>query len=266
MTDHYSFIHDENEILQFLRFAEYENYMAPYEVLFISLSARNKYLSDEEKEEYQLGRNEMFAHKLIRAPDYSSFIKTLRTFETSFGSYLTKNGKSIPPHIINVYLNINPSNMIEAVHEFVKNVNDVDNEILSSFSKKVFEEKILFYSNADRKLLTEIQKSRSKKMFLDYDFDFKEGITIDEVYPFVKEKFISPLRRFGVKILPIKTRSGMHLLLRTSSMKGFDKVNNPSVFLEEVKKNKHLFEEVIINNNAMIPLPGTNEYTYIIKE
>ena len=34
------------------------------EVYFLSLSGRNKYLTDEEKQYYQLGRNEMFENQL----------------------------------------------------------------------------------------------------------------------------------------------------------------------------------------------------------
>ena len=80
------------------------------EVYFISLSARNKYLTDEEREYYGLGRTEMFARTLIR--DKYDMEYPMRKLKSALGYKRTKNGYEIPEKCLVTYININPSSII----------------------------------------------------------------------------------------------------------------------------------------------------------
>ena len=50
--------------------------LGPTEVFFLSLSARNKYLSEEKRDYYHLGRSEMFAKSIVREYSWERFLRT----------------------------------------------------------------------------------------------------------------------------------------------------------------------------------------------
>lgn len=88
------FIYDENELKKF--FDLYVPDSLPNEVYFISLSARNKYLTPEEKEELGLGKTEMMERRIIREKNWNKFIRSIRKFETNERAITSKNGFCIP--------------------------------------------------------------------------------------------------------------------------------------------------------------------------
>ncbi len=126
---YHTFIHDIDELKFF-----YDNILPPLDktdVYFISLSARNKYLTDEEKETLDLGRTEMFAKTIIRKREWDRFLRTIRKFECHVEGYTTKNGSPIPSKCIVMYININPSNTLQAIAGFKKVLSEYEVEIAS---------------------------------------------------------------------------------------------------------------------------------------
>lgn len=97
----YKLLLDENELKTFFDIAIPE--LELFQVYFLSLSARNKYLDAEERELYNLGRTEMFARKIIRERSFDKLVSTLKKFESREGSYLTKNGSNMPEKVMVVY-------------------------------------------------------------------------------------------------------------------------------------------------------------------
>ena len=76
---------------------EFASMLAPLnmdEVYFISLSARNKYLTQEERDEYSLGRTEMFAREIITKN--TDFEFAFRKLTGHLYARRTNNGKEIP--------------------------------------------------------------------------------------------------------------------------------------------------------------------------
>lgn len=218
------------------------------ETYFISLSARNKYLSKEEREEYSLGRTEMFWRQLVRSKSlFLPRLSRLSFDETDhLMGYYTKSGKGMPLKALVVYLNINPSSGLEAFQNFSITVQNR----LFELQKKMLhgnsfnEEEMSWFAKLDTKLLNEYQKSRSNKYFVDIDLDTKNS----KALTYIQSELIN---NFVIHHI-IQTRNGWHVLLKkdTINFNYPDLINRAHQFIEED-------DEIIINTNAMVPLPGT---------
>lgn len=252
----YKLIYDENELKKY-----FDIIMQPLlktEVFFISLSARNKYLTKEEREFYQLGRTEMFVKNIIRDYNYEKFIRTIRRFETNEGSYLTKNGKDIPSKCIIIYMNINPSSTIKAFKEFNKTMNEymfelaqcsINGQEIDNISNKI--------NKMNNLLMTCYQKNVGSKYWIDVDFDIpKEAFYLIEI-------FTNELKINNVNYYIINTKNGYHVLLKKDTINY--NFNETIKLVNEIASKKLNDFEIILNKNAMIPLPGTYQGDYEVK-
>ncbi len=215
------------------------------EVYFISLSARNKYLNEEERKFYGLGRTEMFSRNIIRRKEDFEYV--LSKLESTLHYKLTKTKQNIPEKALVVYVNINPSSMIKAYFNLA---NEMNKELLD-INMAMQHNKQPNYSGIhllDRKLMNCIQTARSRKIFIDIDFDVKGDIPIKD--------FIITLANKEIKYYLIQTKSGYHCLIDLASMK--DKKFNLNYEVQKCHQLVCLHDgEVIINTNGMIPVPGT---------
>lgn len=246
---YHKFIFSLKELMNF-----YDKILPPLginEVYFISLSARNKYLTDEEKKELGLGRTEMFARKIVREQNLEKFIKKIREYEKNAAAYLTKYGYPIPSKCITIYLNINPSNVLKAYNEFSKTMAEYYMELgMRASSKKNIDEVSKRINKIDVLLMNCIQKNQGIKHYIDIDFDIPK-----ESFYLVKA-FVNMLKEKGVEYFVIDTKSGYHVLLKRNTI--------TYNFNEDIEKIIHKgFQdglqdfEIINNKNLMIPLPGT---------
>lgn len=226
------------------------------EVFFISLSARNKYLTPEEREEIGLGRTEMFERTIIREKEWHRFLKKIRRFETTEKAYLTKNNKPIPNKCIVVYFNINPSSSIKALHEFKSKTDEYFFEMIQS---KNIEEGYKKLKKIDVLLMNCFQRSRGHKSYIDIDFDIPKS----EFH--IVQFFIKHMKEHNPKdinFFVIDTKSGYHVMIDRSSLKyNFNEsiaaANEHTVNMTEIENF-----EIINNKNEMIPLPGTYQAGY----
>jgi hypothetical protein len=223
------------------------------ECYFISLSCRNKYLSNEERDFYGLGRTEMFARNIIRKKEDFEYV--LSKLESTLQYKLTKNKQKIPEKALVVYININPSSMIKAYFNLMKEMNQELHDITFALQNN----KQPNYSGIhllDRKLMNCIQKARSRKVFIDIDFDVKTQELVNT--------FRISLNMNEIIYHIVKTKSGYHVLINLDSMK--DKkfnLNELVGFLNEEAKKEN--GEVIINTNGMIPIPGILQAEELVK-
>lgn len=225
------------------------------EVYFISLSARNKYLTSEERVKYGLGRTEMFARNIVRKKE--DFEYTLNKLESSLSYKHTKTGLDIPEKALVVYVNINPSSMVKAYF----NLMDEMNKELHDITFALQNNKIPNYDGIhmlDRKLMNCIQKGRSRKILIDIDFD----VTLEMVN--LVGTFEVELIKNSIIYNIIKTKSGYHVLLSLNSMKG-KKFNLDSIAKSLNKVAKEKKGEVQINKNGMVPFPGTLQAGNLVK-
>lgn len=270
-NDRYVLIGDESELRFFFDYV-----MPPLtktEVFFLSLSARNKLLTDEEKERIQLGRTEMFSRKVVRKKEWDRFYRTIKKMETATGSYTTKNGSNIPSHAIMCYFNVNPSDSLKAYREFNQTMNEYMFELGQCASTGSDASNVLDrIKKQDRLLMNCYQKNRGTRYWLDFDFDIpKEQYLLNHLYELVYEV----QKRNGIAYI-IETQGGYHVLVSKDTK--FDKNFNPKTLIEMMDRAiaqeitgvnttslKDLGYEIIHNKNEMVAIPGTYHYGKVVR-
>lgn len=241
-----SLIHDESLVDSF-----YTQFLAPLvkdQVYFVSLSARNKYLDEEERRRYDLGRTEMFSREVVR--DVHDWRRTFRRLEANAAAYRTRTGLELPQQALVVYANVNPSSMLRAYTSFCAEMNQcVADWTLSIANGK--ESNIIPLTRMDRTLLNHVQRSTAEKHQIDLDLDTDNYSLVDELLSYLQD----------VKYLVVNTKGGYHVL-----------INRESLNLKDSKFKKGLYQhlipnlhsrakegggEVVVNKNGMVPVPGT---------
>ena len=214
------------------------------EVYFISLSARNKYFTNEEREKYALGRTEMFSRQIAKSKEQLKTY-TIKKLEASLSYKTTKNGLQIPEKALVVYININPSSMIKAYQLFQGEMNREVNDIMNALknNKKPNYDRTLIQ---ERLLMNCIQKSSGEKHYIDIDCDTKEP----KILHFLSKELCGAEIKFSI----IETQGGYHFLLKKNTLpKGF----NLQGLLNDAISTDTNNSEIMINGNVMIPVPGT---------
>lgn len=236
----YKFIYDEEQVKHF------HSLLSPLkddEAYFVSLSARNKYLTQEERLAIDLGRTEMFARKLVKRSDYETFIRILRTYEVNDGGYTSRSNIPLPEKCIVLYANINPVSGMKALKEFYEK----STQLLFDLATDKEAGKRL--ASLDTELMNCYQRAKGTRTFLDIDFDIPEIDLVKDV--------CSDLKNHNVIYHIIKTKSGFHVLVQRDTLKYnytevVKKAND-----EAIKKYGHA--EVVVNTNEMVPIPGCTQ-------
>jgi len=261
MSEYYKFIHSIDELKYF-----YNNVLPPLketEVYFVSLSARNKYLTDIEKEELDLGRTEMFCKSIIRKNEWNRFLRTIRKFECHKEGYTTRTGASIPEKAIVCYININPSSTPRTIQTFKQVMAEYDTELISiALGDRQNTSNIAQRLNKiDNNLYTCFQNSGGIKHWIDIDMDVNK-----EYKPFNRVSSVFLLEKGITNFHWIDTKSGYHLLIKRDELKF-----NPQIICDYfINDYVHSLPtkcfdtkfEIVLNKNYMIPLPGTFQGGY----
>jgi hypothetical protein len=244
----YELIYDEEQVLKFLRLLKP---LVNDESYFLSMSGRNKYLTEEERIAFDLGRTEMFARKLVKrdltgklSPE-QMFLRTLKSMQVSDGGYTTRTGKGMPMKCLVVYANINPVSGFKALRMFYEKTTAF---LFDTCTNPNASDRI---NSLDTLLMNCYQKSRSEKYLIDIDFDIPNddhGIL---------ENFCNELVKIGVVFNTIKTHSGFHVLLKRDTIKFNYTVLIKAAHEDAVKFYGKDHVEVVINTNEMVPIPGT---------
>lgn len=262
--EYHKFIHNENQIRKFVSIL---SSLKGDEAYFVSLSARNKYLTEEERRTYDLGRTEMFARKLVKRDKKKivsmedNFLRVLKSMQVSHGGYTSRSGITLPDKCIVVYANINPVSGIKALKEFQTKITDY------LFDMRTNPEAPDNFSNLDTQLMNCYQRSRGARTLIDIDFDIPEEgkhilIEFIEELKALHEKAnekLEKLKRRDLKYHVVKTKSGYHFLLDRSSISY--NYNIPIESANKKAQDKYGKEhvEVMQNKNEMIPVPGCRQ-------
>jgi hypothetical protein len=233
-------VHEEDHFERFT--TEVMRPLLPGEVYFISLSARNKYLTEQQRNFWALGRTEMFGRTL----GYGDWKFTMAKLAANLRYKTTKVGSPYPQVALVVYANINPSNSVKACGAFAQKVVEIQNELIRGFLNDSTPN-LDTMARGDRLLLNEFQKATGTRHYLDVDIDADE---------FVMRLFQEQIQESGTKHHLIKTRGGWHFMINRESRNetGFE-IHNVIPPLHELAKEQG--GEVMINKNAMVPVPGT---------
>ena len=219
------------------------------EVYFLSMSARNKYLSDEEREEFDLGRTEMFSRQI--AFDKEGIRLALDRMTADLQVRTTRNGSPIPEKCLVVYFNVHPSSTVKAYRRFSEQMDrHYEEAFLGTLNGSKAPDMWIPFRRMRTNLMNQIQKSFSRKVMVDIDIDGDDPVDsnylLDEVTKF--------LCGHGVPFITIRTQGGYHVLVETQYLNKkiplFQKLN---------ELDKGTQGEVKFNGNAMVPLPGTKQ-------
>jgi len=224
--------------------------LKPDEAYFLSLSARNKYLTDEERKTYELGRTEMFARELVKQNKYGTpiediYLRVLKSMQVSEGGYTSRTGVTLPDKCLVVYANINPSSGIKALKMFYERTTE------ALFDMRTNSEAPSNFNNLDTQLMNCYQKCKGTRTLIDIDFDIPEEGS-DILHTFLDEMYEK-----DVKYHVVKTKSGYHVLLERETLKFNYNLNIIKAHEEAQKRFGKEHIEVEVNKNEMIPIPGT---------
>jgi len=237
---------------QFNKFLDILPKLKNDEVYFISLSARNKYLTKDERTFYSLGQTEMFGREIAQTKEKLADY-TLRKLEANLYSKRTRNGKEIPEKSLVCYINVNPSSMVKAYFQFQKEMNKQISEITIALQNGK-DPNYSFVNIQTRELMNCIQKSTGTKHFIDIDCDTKE--------PEVTELIVIELNNANIKYHIIETHGGYHFLLHKDTMPQKFNLKNVCQKASGISPNK---AEVMINGNGMVPVPGTMQSDFLVR-
>lgn len=221
------------------------------EVYFVSMSARNKYLSAEERASFDLGRSEMMGRKLVKSNDFEHYYRTLRSYEhTWYG----RSGYELPSKCLICYANINNCSSKVALKEFYSRTN----ELLFNLGNDINAEENL--RGMDTILMNCYQRARSSRKWIDVDIDTPDR----EFSTDIVLRLLDELHSKNVETHVISTHSGYHVMLNRATLKF-----NYNVIIEDLQQevlNRFSFSaEVVRNVNDMIPIPGTLQGGYEVR-
>jgi len=259
--DYYRFIADEVEMKWFYDYAVPNIFED--NVLFMSLSARNKLLTKEEREKYQLSRSEMMRKTVIRKNGFKYLLETIRSLECNKEGMLTKAGLPYPDKALRVYWNLNTTSCMKVLYEQRKLVDEHTQELIAAALKrsdvaidsayhkirKIFDSTLSLYA-----------KSCGKKMWMDFEIDldgFYSESQKDDFLELTSSRLIELLGRGN--FLVISSPSGFHFPVKRSAVKF-----PPNVIVYMIKTTaeqmKIAVSECTRNENEMVCLPSTYAY------
>lgn len=249
MTTYYKIIYDEQQVRRFHELVLPR--LGPAEVHFLSMAARNKYLTPEERVSLDLGRTEMYAKTIVRQDTPDALLKHVRRLECDVHGYTTRNGQPIPAHAMVCYMNICQSDTIKAVYEFSKLTSEYAMEAMSLAVSGGDASNFLNRINkVDNNLLSIYQGARCKRTWVDIDLDMTEKRGDD---PVDIARHVDDLDMGVDCAYVVDTKSGYHLLLRRDCIKA-----DPRRCIEALEQEfAGRFKEIGVNKNDMVPLPGT---------
>jgi len=232
------------------------------EVYFISLSARNKYLTDEERDTYALGRTEMFSRQIAKSKEQLKEY-TMKKLGMSLLYKTTKNGLQIPEKALVVYININPSSMLKAYQLFQEKMNKEMNTIINALrnNKEPNYDRTLIQK---RLLMNCVQKSSGEKHYIDIDCDTKK--------PEVVESLTASLSNSKIEFHVIETQGGFHFLIKKDTIPTNKKLKHLNIqkfnlmrIIQAARDVDGEGNEIAINGNVMVPVPGSCQANFLVR-
>ena len=292
MKDRYEVIADEEELRWFFKNALQKP--AVNEAYQAVLAARFKKLTDEERAEVGIAKNESeflmtqtFRLKgFKRAADldeddgwnFENFIKKLRRFNVDQQAYLTTGGYPLPEKCLTTLIYINPCDEIKVADEIMRTLEETKTAIVKAMlNGKTLEANLQSYqvfSNIDGKLKRARAHCKGSSYWLDFDLDCPEWFKSEENEYFDSMKALLDTTFGAGSYLIIDTSGGYHIMVRTKGLH-----TNPRSFCAAINdmylaaitagkmppyvdnQGNHKFE-CILNDCQIpgLPLPGTFQY------
>lgn len=244
-----------------------------YTTDFFCIAARKKYLTPERREFVKFGNTCMMNKTILKEYDPYNFKAKLLQADRLMDFFYGKDYTHIPRECMVLYMNINHTDLIGAVHDFERQLADWHYDLNS----------LLKFRNVDKamnlsKRLKSIQNSLLKSFqdpknnvmqWIDIDCDIDNGALNPETFrDFVEEMC-------GFEVPMIVTQGGIHVLINHDNLSSHNKEVTLNYEPKEIKKhiltavgirdsiamfmtaNNIGFTECTVNKNAQVPVPGT---------
>lgn len=202
------------------------------ESFYMSLFARKKYAPDIIKS------NDKTQIKRVIINKKSDIISKIRQLETAIGSYMI-NDTPIPEEALVLYMHPNPRSQKKAAKLLLKNLVELITNDNSGY-------------NVQAEALSALQKSPSRKLFVDFDFDFKTGNRDEEASELISS-IVYILSDVNESYHIIVTRGGLHLLVKPNS--------NMLLPNDWYKRIQSLGCDV--SGDCLTPIPGTTQGGFV---
>lgn len=291
----YHFIGDVKELkwcFDHMLFNLSEEYYLNYLLL---IASRNKKLSEEDREKYQItSTNNICRKEIIGATgkdnvwNFDIFLERLRKLECNKLGMLTPTGLSYPESTLVLLLQFNPTNELKVIQEALNFAQEAQSDIINATVKnkdkdlKENYQNLLKFSSKFKSLHAEGSSGTVEKHFIALDFDIRKDLIDNEDAVADAERTIwiasSNLLGKGNYFI-IRTMGGFHVLVKRECLSTFsaklrelseeDLYNNfygainPIVAYENNIKENYGYtfsDEEIIKNQSLIPLPGCYQY------
>ena len=164
-------IYDEKIIEEFVKILPDAT---PLEQYFLSLSSRQKYLTQEERDYYGVIRAEMFAQTMCNTKD--KIIKSIKKMETNEEAFLTRKGFPIPSKTLVCYINLFCCSTMKAIKEFNSIMNNNLMQLTNNAINKLpTESQMKSINKAQKTLIDCYQRAIGTNKFIDIDFDIPKN-------------------------------------------------------------------------------------------
>lgn len=214
----YKIILNEDELLGFI---EWLPELVDGECYYLTLFARKKYHKSAMHDKSQCKR--------VTATSKEWLLKKIHQFELAEGNYTNKNGSPVHQDSLALYVTVNPRSFLKAQVALLKRLVDS----VTGSGRKI---------NPAMMAMSEIQKSKSRTVFVDFDFD-------DVTYKDCMVDILNVINENAYDI--IDTRGGFHLLVK------------PELVVEQYAKTwyKKLSEinGCDVSNGDLLPVPGCTQ-------
>lgn len=219
----YKIIKDEGLLKEFI---DWLPELADNEKYYMCLFARNKYC----KELTHIKSDKAQLRRFVT--DKSRMFQKIKQLEVEEGWYMQKQ-TPVPEQALALYINPNPRDMFKAtINTMVK------------LAKSIRDQNVAM--NPHQEALSEIQKSKSRSCWVDFDIDTKDIDIVSEAFSHVREMFNDDYHI-------LETRGGYHILVNPSKVK--------DIYKNKWYQTLNKFADQTGDN--MIPVPGSTQGNFI---
>lgn len=273
-----SHIWSEEEALKFYNTVLRQ--LKPDEADFFCVAARKKYMPPASAAACRLGDTCMMGKTVLKKHNGRKFLSKLHQLDASLDWFLPLDDTPLPRSCMCIYMNLNHTSVPKAVLDFKKELAEYDFEFSMATLRNTSDAQAVGkLAGIHNRLLKAFQDPKNRvDEWTDIDMDIAK--TVDAaalrqvVYGLEKSRFLLPV---------IETQGGYHVLISRSEISA---VNKALAFLysgNEMKRHALTVErilnalrahcqacgtevkEISINQNRMVPLPGTMQNGFPVR-